>query len=159
MGVGNWGLVLASRRGGYWGLANGHIQKWRGDHLESGYDWNYPWDTNTTPVRAACEDQEGNLVVGTGGEGVFWFDSHGDHVQLLSTDTILSLCTDRQGDLWVGTDGRGLSRVRRKFFEVLEESRGSTVQSVCQDGQNGLWIGYFAQHGGHSLYGQLESFR
>jgi signal transduction histidine kinase/ligand-binding sensor domain-containing protein len=156
-------LLLASRQGGYWRLANGRIQKWKDDHLESGHDWAYPWDRNSSPVRAACEDQRGNLVVGTGGEGVFWFDAHGTNVQLtsasgLSGDTVLSLCTDAQGDLWVGTDGRGLNRVRRKFFNVLEETRGATVQSVCDDGDGGLWIGYFGERIDHFAKGNLETF-
>lgn len=156
-------LLLASRQGGYWRLANGRIQKWKGDRLESAYDWSYPWNPNRTPVRAVCEDQEGNLVVGTGGEGVFWFDPRGKHMQLsstngLSSDTILSLCLDQQGDLWVGTDGRGLNRLRRKVFEVLEESRGLTVQSVCDDGDGGLWIGYFGERIDHWLSGEVKQF-
>jgi signal transduction histidine kinase/ligand-binding sensor domain-containing protein len=157
-------FLLASPRGGYWRFANGRIQKWRDAGLVEGYDWPYPWNTNSTPIRAACEDQQGNLVVGTGGEGIFWFDPQGKHVQFtsttsLSSDTILSLCMDRQGDLWVGTDGQGLIRVRRKVFEVLEESRGLTVQSICNDGHDGLWIGYFGQHIDHWMNGKLEQFR
>jgi signal transduction histidine kinase len=155
-------FLLASRKGGYWRFANGHIQKWTGDQPESGYDWSYPWALST-PIRAACEDQQGNLVVGTGGEGIFWFDPQGKHVQLTSTNglsshTVLSLCLDRQGDLWVGTDGQGLSRLKRKVFEVLEQSRGLTVQSVCSDGANGLWIGYFGEHIDHWTNGMVESF-
>jgi len=155
--------LLASRRSGYWRLTNGRIQKWEGDQLQPGYDWSYPWAETLTPVRAACEDQDGNLVVGTGGEGVFWFDSQGKSTHLtetngLSSTNILSLCMDRQGDLWVGTDGRGLDRVRRKVFKVLEESRGSTVQSVCNDGQDGLWIGYYGERIDHWSAGKLERF-
>ena len=157
-------LLLASRAGGYWRLAGGRIQKWNGDALQSSYDWPYPWDANTVPVRAACEDQQGNLVVGTGGKGIYWFDPQGSHVHLastngLSSDTILSLCMDQQGDLWAGTDGQGLDRVRRKVFDVLEESRGSTVQSVCSDGEQGLWIGYYGEHIDHWAKGSLEQFR
>ncbi len=155
--------LLASRDGGYWRLANGRVQKWKSDQMEPGYDWSYPWNRTSTPVRAAAEDPQGNLIVGTGGEGVFWFDSQGKHIQLteadgLSSTNILSLCMDRQGDLWVGTDGRGLNRVRRKVFEVLEQSRGGTVQSVCSDGADGLWIGYFGERIDHWRAGKLERF-
>jgi ligand-binding sensor domain-containing protein/signal transduction histidine kinase len=141
-------FLLASQQGGYWRFAGRRIQKWNEDHLVAGFDWPYPWNPNFTPVRAACEDQQGNLVVGTGGEGVFWFDHEGKHVQLtdtngLSSTNILSLCMDRQGDLWVGTDGRGLNRLRRNGFEMLEKSRGLTAQSVCDDRRDGLWVGYY----------------
>ena len=155
-------FLLASREGGVWRFANGHIQKWKNEHIETGCDWNYPWRPST-PVRAACEDQQGNLVVGTGGEGIFWFDSQGNHVQLTSTNglssyTVLSLCMDHQGDLWVGTDGQGLNRLKRKVFDLLEPSRGLTVQSVCNDGNGGLWIGYFEQHIDHWTNGTVEQF-
>lgn len=159
-------LLLASHGGGYWRFVNGRIQKWKDDHLVEGFDWPYAWNVKGTPLRTACEDQDGNLVVGTGGEGVFWFDARGKYEHLTATnglssdtDTILSLCRDRQGDVWMGTDGQGLYRVRRKAFEVLEPSRGSTVQSICNDGDDGLWIGYFGEHIDHWHQGRLESFR
>jgi signal transduction histidine kinase/ligand-binding sensor domain-containing protein len=157
-------FLLASRTGGYWRFANGRIQKWKDDRMVEGYDWPYPWNLKGTPLRAACEDLEGNLVVGTGGEGVFWFDAHGKSEHLtsetgLSSDTVLSLCLDRQGDIWVGTDGQGVNRVRRKAFEVLDPSRGLTVQSVCDDGDGGLWIGYFGEHIDHWHAGRLDQFR
>ena len=162
-------FLLASSSGGYWRFVNGRIQKWEEDHLIEGFDWPYPWNARTTPLRAACEDQDGNLVVGTGGEGIFWFDAHGKFEHLtnekagdttaLSSDTILSLCRDRQGDIWVGTDGQGVNRVRRKAFEVLEASRGFTVQSLCGDGQDGLWIGYFGEQIDHWTHGKIEPFR
>ena len=155
--------LLASRTGGYWRFSNRRIQKWNEDRLTGECDWPYPWNPNTTPVKAACEDLQGNLVVGTGGEGVFWFDQTGKYIQLtdtngLSSTNILSLCADRQGDLWVGTDGRGLNRLRRKGFGVLGKSRGANVQSVCNDGQGGLWIGYFGQRIDHWSAGAVSSF-
>lgn len=142
------GFVLASQREGYWRLADGHLQKWRTNRLERDFG-PYPWDSRRTPVTSACEDRQGNLVVGTLGAGVFWFDSEGK-ATLLSTDEglshnyVLSLLVDREGSLWVGTDSGGLNRVKRQVFEVLEETRGSTVQSVCEDGLGGLWMGFNA---------------
>src|SRR5438552_5261813 len=67
-------FLLASQRGGYWRLADGRIQKWSGKRLER--DWgSYPW--GYAPVSAACEDRQGNLVVGTPGAGLFWLDADG----------------------------------------------------------------------------------
>lgn len=138
-------FLLASARGGTWRLADGRIQKWTTNRLERDCG-PYPW-SNTVPVTAACEDREGNLVVGTYGAGVFWADAAGHFTQLtsaqgLSHTYILSLCVDREGDLWVGTDGGGLNRVKKAVFHVLEETRGLTVQSVCEDDRGGLWVGY-----------------
>jgi signal transduction histidine kinase/ligand-binding sensor domain-containing protein len=155
-------FLLASKRGGYWRLANGRIQKCKGDRVE--LDWGeYPW-TSTLPIVAACEDRDGNLVVGTYGDGVYWFDAQGKATRIskeegLSHNSVLSLTVDRDGCLWVGTNGGGLCRVRRKLFEVLERSHGSVVQSVCEDGQGGLWIGYTGNRVDHYTGSGAQRFR
>ena len=43
-------------------------------------------------VTSACEDQDGNLIVGTLGAGVFWYDAEGSYRQI-STDRGLSIRT------------------------------------------------------------------
>lgn len=137
-------FLLASRLGGFWRLAEGRIQKWTANGRASDLG-PYPW--NRVPVTAACEDQQGNLLVGTRGDGVFWFDADGKFTRLstdqgLSYNYIHSLHADREGNVWVGTDGGGLNRVKRQVFGVLEPTRGLVVQSVCADHQGGLWLGY-----------------
>lgn len=140
--------VLPSGKGGYWRLAGGVIEKWNSDRVE-GNPLPYPWNRASASgsVSSACEDAEGNLVVGTLGEGIWWFDSKGGVAHIsntngLSHNTILSLCMDGEGNLWAGTDGRGLDRVRRSYFDVLEGSGGKTVQSVSEGSAGDLWIGF-----------------
>src|SRR5207253_2014965 len=111
--------------GGPWVLGPAGIFRIRG-----GKFWPFaacPWNPTNTPVNAVCEDLRGNLIVGTGGEGLFWFDEQGRAQQLsksptngLSHGTVLSLCLDREGDLWVGTDGGGLNRVKRPLFDLMD---------------------------------------
>src|SRR5262249_10929773 len=117
--------------------------RWKGNHKEC--DWPYP--TTDSVIVSACEDLEGNLIIGTYGDGIFWFDSQGKWTQIssaegLSHSSVLSVAVDREGCLWVGTNGGGLNRVKRKIFGVLAVSHGKTVQSVSADGSGGLWIGY-----------------
>lgn len=137
-------FLLARKRGGHWRLADGQIQQWATNRLER--DWGpYPW--GEVRISAACEDREGNLLVGTLGAGLFWFDTEGKATSLstnqgLSDNFILSLHVDRDGSLWVGTDGGGLNRVKRQAFEVLEGTQGLTVQSLCEDANGGVWIGF-----------------
>ena len=142
-------FLLASQQGGYWRLADGRIQKWftKGQTNQLAGDWGtYPWKANIS-ISAACEDRQGNLLVGTLGAGVWRFDGQTNATCLstnegLSDNYILSLHVDHEGALWVGTDGGGLNLVKRQVFQVLEESRNSTVQSVSEDDQGGLWIGF-----------------
>jgi ligand-binding sensor domain-containing protein/signal transduction histidine kinase len=148
--VTNLNDIVASRGGGHWRLADRRIQKWRGDHLEQDIGV-YPW--GRVPVAAACEDSRGNLVVGTLGGGVFWFDPVAGFRRLttsqgLSHDIILSLAVDADGNLWVGTDGGGLNRVKRQLFEVLGRGRTPTVgvvQSAAAHPSGGVWV---ASNGG-----------
>lgn len=137
--------LLAGRDGGHWRLAGRRIQQWRAGAMQRELAANYPW--GDARITAACEDREGNLVVGTLGEGVFWFDAQGRAACLstnegLSYSYVLSLAVDREGGLWVGTDGGGLNRVKRQVFEVVEPSRGLVVQSVCEDTNGPLWMAF-----------------
>lgn len=135
-------FLLAGQRGGYWRLADGRIQRWTTNRLARDFGI-YPWAAQVT---AACEDRAGNLVVGTLGGGVYWFDESGKAAHLtteqgLTKNYILSLAVDREGNLWVGTDGGGLNRVRRQVFDVVEAVRDQTVQSTCEGAAGGLWVG------------------
>ncbi len=140
--VGRLDFLLASKKGGHWRLVDGSVQKWNGERRES--NWAYPWHSGTT-VTTACESREGNLIVGTLGEGVFWFDAEGKSHRIsktegLSKNFVLSLHADDEGSLWVGLDGGGLNRVTRQLFEPLEASLGLTVQSAAEDAEGGLWF-------------------
>jgi ligand-binding sensor domain-containing protein/signal transduction histidine kinase len=155
-------FLLASKRGGYWRLANGRIQKCIGSQVAHDFGA-YPW-TDTLTIVAACEDLEGNLVVGTYGDGVYWFDAEGNYAHVseqegLTHKSVLSLTVDREGCLWVGTNGGGLFRVRRKLFELLAPSLGLVVQSVCEDGLGGLWIGCNDKRVDHWTGGGVQQFR
>ena len=135
-------FLLASRRGGIWRLINGRVQKWSGGRLEKDFGL-YPW-TNVV-VSSACEDKDGNLIVGTVGDGVFWFDADGKYQRIstgqgLSHPAVLSLCMDHEENLWVGTDGGGLNRVKRKIFQTPAGARDGVVQSISQDAAGGLWM-------------------
>ena len=144
IGLNKLDYLLASAGGGYWRLSGGRVQKWRGDRVERDYGA-YPWGAVT--VSSACEDEAGNLVVGTLGAGLYWYQSGGETIRLsaeegLSHSYVLSLCLDHEGSLWVGTDGGGLNRVRPRLFGVIEESRGLVVQAVAEDREGGVWVGY-----------------
>ena len=140
-------FILAGQRGGTWRLINGRVQKWNTTQLEKDFG-SYPWGNAT--VTAAGEDRDGNLIVGTRGAGVFWYDADGKYQRIstdqgLSSASVLSLCMDGQGNLWVGTDGNGLDRIKRKVFGTPAELHPWAAQSLSQDAQGGLWTAFNAQ--------------
>ncbi|MCX7753491.1 MAG: ATP-binding protein [Blastocatellia bacterium] len=97
--------------------------------------------------RAIIHDREGNLWVGTYGEGLYRF-SRGVWSRLsvrdgLSDDRVLSLYEDREGSLWVGTRG-GLNRFKDERVTAYTAREGlpdQWVHSVCEDHDGSLWIG------------------
>jgi ligand-binding sensor domain-containing protein/signal transduction histidine kinase len=140
-------FLLASQRGGTWRLINGRVQKWGHAQLEKDFGA-FPW-TNAV-VTSACEDNAGNLIVGTLGAGIFWFDPEGHFQRVskeqgLSSDYVLSLCMDAGGNLWAGTDGDGLNRIKRKIFSSPSDLRPLAVQSIAEDAQGGLWTAFNGQ--------------
>jgi ligand-binding sensor domain-containing protein/signal transduction histidine kinase len=146
--VGRLDFLLASRRGGYWRLANGYIRKCKTNSADPNFPPRaYPWKQINSPVTAVCEDLRGNLVAGTWAGEVYCFDAQGQDTRIgseqgLPGSGVLSLYVDHEGCLWVGTNGKGLIRVKRPAFDLLSLSAGLVVQSVCEDRQGGLWIGY-----------------
>jgi ligand-binding sensor domain-containing protein/signal transduction histidine kinase len=144
--VGNVDFLLAGKTGGYWRLADGRVQKWKVSQREKDFG-TYPW--GAAVVTSACEDKNGNLIVGTLGGGIFWYDAEGKYQNIstnqgLSSVFVLSLCMDVGGNLWVGTDGEGLDRVRRKAFNSPSENHSWVVQSLAEDPRGGLWMTFNA---------------
>ena len=134
-------FFVPGKNGVVWQLQNGRVEKWRNGQPEKDYGL-CPW-TNT-PVSAAIEDAHGDLVVGTLGAGVFYFEVTGNthHIDTehgLSHNFILSLCSDSEGDLWVGTDTGGLDRLRRKIFMSPPGLGTGVAQSVSEDTNGGIW--------------------
>lgn len=140
--------ILASRRGGTWRFVDGRLQKWGPVQLERDLG-PYPWGNYI--IKAACEDEHGDLIVGTLGAGVFWYEPDGTYLQIstnegLSSPFVLSLCMDHQGDLWVGTDGGGTDRIKRKMFNTPDNLQPWDAQSLAEDAHGGLWAAFNA-HG------------
>jgi ligand-binding sensor domain-containing protein len=138
--------ILASQDGGIWRFMNGQVQKWKSGGLEKDFGA-YPW--GNLDIKSACEDKDGNLIVGTRGAGVFWYDAKGkcqniSTNQSLSSVYVLSLCPDREGNVWVGTDGNGLDRIKRKTFDTAAELHPWAAQSLAEDNHGGLWTAFNA---------------
>jgi signal transduction histidine kinase/ligand-binding sensor domain-containing protein len=154
--------LVPSKDGGVWQLWNGTVQKFNGSLEEKDFG-PCPWKSQTR-VSAACEDSDGNLIVGTLGEGIFWFDANGKFRRIskedgLSSDFVLSLCLDSEGDLWVGTDGGGLNRIKRKLFNSPGNFHSWAVQSLSEDADGGIWAAFGASGAGYWRSNSFQDFR
>ncbi len=119
----------------------------------------YPW--GNTPVRAAIQDTNGDWIVGTLGQGIFWADKNGRWENIsndLSSPFILSLCLDREGNLWAGTDGGGLDRIKRKTFNTPEGFPSQNIQSLSPDNQGGWWMASGAQGAFYWSSNRLQNY-
>ncbi|MGA2178682.1 MAG: two-component regulator propeller domain-containing protein [Verrucomicrobiota bacterium] len=154
-------ILVPGPSGSFWTIQNGRVQKWKGNQRERDLGV-CPWGINTI-VASACEDSNGNLIVGTLGDGVFWLGADGNwqHIsteQGLSSALVLSLCMDREGNLWVGTDGEGLDRIKRKIFNTPSEHRSWVVQSISGDESGGLWTAFNAHGVSYWITNSVQDF-
>jgi ligand-binding sensor domain-containing protein/two-component sensor histidine kinase len=153
-------ILAPSLSGGFWSMQNGRVQKWRNNHLEKDFG-SYPW--GNSPISSTCEDKDGNLIVGTLGVGVYWYEANGKYRHIsteqgLSSAFVLSLCMDREGNLWVGTDGGGLNRVKRKIFNTPGGLYSWSAQSLSTDAAGGLWMAFNAHGMTHWLTNSAQDF-
>ena len=172
-------LVVAGNSGGFWHLnfKNSHVELWNADRLQN--DFNVcPWTPSVvsvllsaaksgmsfdSTVTTTCVDADGNLVVGTHGDGIFWMDGQGNWRHLNPDEKsahnfILSLCLDHEGNLWAGTDGGGLYRVRKKTFAAPAGLPSGVAKSAAEDSSGGLWVTYNARGLVYSLTNAVNNF-
>jgi len=107
-------------------------------------------------VRSVFKDQEGNLWVGTRGDGLNMLP-HGGRPRVsynvnngLSNNAVLSLNMDAQNNLWIGVDGEGVDMLERstgKFFHFPEDfvnggnQEFGYIYSICIDAYGSIWLG------------------
>jgi len=137
-----------------------HLKKW---HIQDLIQDNIPcpW-TNVVLVSSACEDLNGNLIVGTLGAGIFWYNADGKYEQIttneLSSPYVLSVFMDREGNLWAGTDGRGLDRIKRKVFSTPIATHPWSLQSLARDTNGGLWMTFNADSASYVISNSIHDY-
>lgn len=120
-------------------------------NLKDGKRFNYfrNGDLASFRIWSLCEGRNGQLWIGTSGQGVFSF-AHGRFApvsfreRLVSSD-VRAICEDDQGDVWLGSLGGGLIRMQRRSWDVIGAGAGLPDEppSSLAIGANGqLWAGF-----------------
>ncbi|MCU1261002.1 MAG: hypothetical protein JWO80_3887 [Bryobacterales bacterium] len=99
-------------------------------------------------VRSLFSDQDGNLWVGTNGDGLVRFKNRPVRVfttaEGLPNNIPMTVVARRDGSIWVGNNCGGLSWFDGRHFHTYDEKNGllnSCVWALAEDGNNDLWVG------------------
>jgi signal transduction histidine kinase/ligand-binding sensor domain-containing protein/DNA-binding response OmpR family regulator len=107
-------------------------------------------------VRAIYEDKNGNLWVGTRGNGVNFFPFKNGSTRYFTTsngltnNAILSLKEDQNQNLWIGHDGFGIDLLDMKsgkFYHFPRDLQGGehlefgSIYTICVDAFGYVWLG------------------
>ena len=99
-------------------------------------------------VRSLYEDRDGNLWVGTNGDGLYRFKERA--VRMFTRDDglpnnlLMTAVATHDGAVWTGANCGGISRFDGKHFQTYNEKNGllnSCVWGLAEDANHDLWIG------------------
>lgn len=149
----------------------GYIGTWREGLLEFNPEtetfkqYNGNNDKNLSNAYYLCEDDKHNILIGTWGNGVHYFDTRSKTFSYLDLFTknnkggkelyqdVLCVFEDNLGILWFGTNGGGLCKMdkTKNDFEDTEESNlpNEPIWAIAEDKENQLWVGI---KGNRNLY-------
>ncbi|WP_303315299.1 two-component regulator propeller domain-containing protein [Flavivirga abyssicola] len=127
--------------------------------------------TITSSVRVICEDNEGNLWVGTydgltkldlNNNAIYKYENDIIDPKSLSQNSVYDITEDSRGDLWIGTWAGGISYYDKSSNDFVTFSEGYTkknlnykvVSSFVEDKNDNLWIG--TEGGGINIYNKTD---
>lgn len=152
--------ILRTRSGDYWVAdrsGGGVYRLHQGEVTHFMKEEGNPYSLSANFVHRCCEDQEGNIWIGTFNglnrfnpkDGTFSHYDHSDKKKSLSHSSVWSLACDSQGNMWVGTYFGGVNyfhpqkQVYQEYQPSAHEGIGLSspiVSRICEGKDGILWI-------------------
>ena len=133
--------VFEDAQGNLWVMPSNGVFRVSGTKLE-------PMVLTVPGVRAARVDRDGNLWIGTNGEGLMRFKDRPIRVFTkadgLPNNIPMTVLSKRDGTVWVGNNCNGLSVFDGQRFKTYDERDGlsnSCVWSLAEGKRGELWVG------------------
>ena len=142
-------LLLFTRDGGYWVVANGRARKAR----DREWVWTRDAGEGLTGLFRqtvnALEDRRGGIWFSHYGKGLLHIGADGEARWITVADglpgnRIRHVLEDREGNIWLAVDRAGLVRLRDARFQTFSTAQGSrtpAAASVAEDSRGAIWIG------------------
>jgi signal transduction histidine kinase/ligand-binding sensor domain-containing protein len=99
-------------------------------------------------VRSLYGDQDGDVWVGTNGDGLYRFKDRAVRMFTkadgLPNDVVQTVLAAHDGTVWIGANCGGISRFDGTHFQTFNEKDGlanSCVWALAEDANHDLWIG------------------
>ncbi len=133
--------LIAESNNSVWIGTGGGVVRWDGDRITRA---GVPSSLERVQALAMARSGDGNIWVGTAGQGLFLIDRAG-----LSTlveppgGAITAVFEDREGDVWIAGDNR-IERLRRGIFATYLKADGlpsDTNGPVYADAEDRVWFG------------------
>lgn len=159
--------IAEDHEGSLWLVRNG---KWLHRVTPSGEASTYSFIGNEGSISSLCVDIYGNVIVGTGGDGLFIYRRQSDdfaHVEPegLSGLRVKSILSDSRTGTLIGSDGNGIYSFNSRNMTLRQYPFGdshfntsqSKIHSILCDSSGNLWVAVY-QKGVMMIPAQVNNF-
>ncbi len=159
--------IAEDHEGNLWLVRNG---KWLHRVSPSGDSSTYSFIGNEGSISCLCVDTYGNVLVGTGGDGLFVYRRQSDDFAHVEPEGIAglrvkSILSDSRTGTLVGSDGNGIFSFNSKDLTLRQYPFGdshfntvnSKIHSILCDNSGNLWVAVY-QKGVMMIPGQVNNF-
>lgn len=140
--------MFFDRKGALWIGQDSKISMIQSGSVEHTWDFSSAINNTTGTAFSLCNDQQGNVWIGTNDNGALILNPKSNHISRYSLGQnydVHALLCDSHGKVWIGTENglfsynKGKCQVEKKYNAMM--GRTPTVYSLLEDDLGQLWVG------------------